>query len=139
MSKTNKKWHYQTIAIIIAIMVSFTSCSSDDDNSDTNEEVQISNIEIIILKEPNSDGVPSPRMVAKVDDWDIIEYTSDGLKHEAMTTLHFINAKKNTSMIIAGYTSTAIFFEYNPFSKVKSDTVILQQKSRGILVWLHAL
>lgn len=124
MGKRKKTMYYVTIAII-AFMVSFTSCNSDDESSNTNEEVQISNIEVNILKEPNSDGVPSPRMVAKVDDWNIIEYTSDGLEHEAMTTLHFINAKEHTSMIIAGYGSTAIFYEYNPFNNIKSDTVII--------------
>lgn len=125
-----KCWYYQAISII-AFLVCFTSCSSDDDTSYTNEEVEISNIEINILKEPNSDGVPSPRMVAKVDDWDIIEYTSDGLEHEVMTTLHFINAKEKTSMIIAGYASTVILYEYNPFNKVKSDTVIIAAEKQG--------
>ena len=130
MNKMKKCWYYQAISII-AFLVCFTSCSSDDDTSYTNEEVEISNIEINILKEPNSDGVPSPRMVAKVDDWDIIEYTSDGLEHEVMTTLHFINAKEKTSMIIAGYASTVILYEYNPFNKVKSDTVIIAAEKQG--------
>ena len=130
MNNLKKSWCYQTIAII-PFLVFFTSCSSDDDSSYTNEEVEISNIEINILKEPNKDGVPSPRMVAKVDDWNIIEYTSDGLEHDAMTTLHFINAKENTSMIIAGYGSTAIFYEYNPFNNVKSDTVLIAAEKQG--------
>lgn len=130
MSKMENSWFYQTIAII-AFFSCFTSCSSDDDISYTNKEVEISNIEINILEEPNSDGIPLPRMVAKVDDWNIIEYTSDGLEHEAMTTLHFINAKENTSMIIAGYGSTAIFYEYNPYNKVKSDTVIIAAEKQG--------
>lgn len=131
MGKFEKKWYYQTIVIMIALVVSFTSCSSDDDSLDTIEKVQISNIEVNILKEANSDGVPSPRMVAKVDDWNIIEYTSDGLEHEAMTTLHFINDKENTSMIVAGYSSTAIFYEYDPFNNLKSDTVILATEKQG--------
>ena len=130
MCKKKKSWYYQTIAFI-AFMACFTSCSSDDDTSYTNEEVDIPNFEINILEKPNSDGVPSPRMVAKVDDWNIIEYTSDGLEHEAMTTLHFINAKENISMIIAGYRSTAMFYEYNPFNKVKSDTVIIAAEKQG--------
>ena len=130
MSKLSKIWQLPTIATI-AFLVSLTSCSSDDDNVELNEEVQISNIEIDILKEPDGDGIPSPRMVAKVDEWNIIEYTSDGLEHEAMTTLHFINTKENTSMIVAGYGTTAIFYEYNPFSNIKSDTIIIAAEKQG--------
>lgn len=109
-----------------------TSCANDEYNDvESNEEVQISNIEINILKEPNDDGIPSPRMIAKVDDWNIIEFTSDGLEHEEMTTFHFINTKENISMIVAGYGTSVIFYEYNPFSNAKSDTVIIAAEKQG--------
>ena len=115
----------------IAILICLTSCSSEYDHVGISEEVQISNIEIDILKESEGDGIPSPRMVAKVDDWNIIEFTSEGLEHEAMTALHFINTKENTSMIVAGYGTTAVFYEYNPFSNVKSDTIIIAAEKQG--------
>lgn len=130
MSKLRRIWQLPTIATI-AFFVSLTSCSSDDDNAESNDEVQISNIEIEILKEPDDDGIPSPRMIAKVDDWNIIEFASEGLEHAEMTTLHFINTKENTSMIVAGYGTTAFFYEYNPFSNVKSDTVIIAAEKQG--------
>lgn len=130
MAKIKKQWYLPIIAFI-AILLGFVSCSTNDDNPQTNDDVQVAKIDISILKEPNANGVPSPRMVVKVGDWNIIEYTSDGLEHEAMTALHFVNSNENTSMIVAGYGSTVMFYEYDPFSNVKSDTVIIATEKHG--------
>lgn len=86
MAKIKKQWYLPIIAFI-AILLGFVSCSTNDDNPQTNDDVQVAKIDISILKEPNANGVPSPRMVVKVGDWNIIEYTSDGLEHEAMTAV----------------------------------------------------
>ena len=130
MTKIKKQWYLPIIAFI-AILLGLVSCSTNDDDPQTKEDVQVAKIDISILKGPNANGVPSPRMVVKVGDWNIIEYTSDGLEHDAMTVLHFVNSNENTSMIVAGYDSTVMFYECDPFSNVNSDTVIIATEKHG--------
>ncbi|MBR5168985.1 MAG: BACON domain-containing protein [Muribaculaceae bacterium] len=131
MNHNTKMPYLPFFAMMIALVLGFVSCNSDDDNPSGPDEVEISRIEINILQQPSDMGVPYPRMVASVDDWSIIEYTSDGLEHEAMTTLHFINVKENTSMVVSGYKNTALFYRYDPFSTKKSDTVMIAAKKQG--------
>lgn len=125
-----KKFLITKIALSCLIPIVLLSCDDKNDPS-IDSDTKFKKISIEILSEPANLDKPSPRMVATVDDWKIIEYTSEGLDYEDMTTINFINKKERISMVVSGYKNAAIFYELNPFTGEKSDTVIISAEKQG--------
>lgn len=120
--------------IFLSCVILICGCSSENDldlDSSSNDDIKITNIRIEILTEPQDKTEPFPRMVATVDDWNIIEYTNYGMDYEEMMTLHFLNPEKKISMLVTCYGNTAMFIGYNPFTNIRSDTVVIAADKQG--------
>lgn len=101
------------------LILCLLSCSPKDDNeyvpSSTVEESATINIHI--LTETHDYSKPLPRMVATTDDWIVTEY-EDVADAPATIILHFLNAKKQVSMLAKWF--------------VNHYTVHLNQGHRGV-------
>lgn len=80
------------------------ACSSDSDDGPNQEELDSStHVNILLLPKAASYDEPTPRMVAEIDGWNIVELTNP----EAMI-LHFLNQKERNSHVIILTDSTAL-------------------------------
>lgn len=117
---------------IVLIYNIFISCN-DNFSEDSSQNYNKRQINIDVLTERVDSDTPYPKTIVSLEDWNIIEYSNKGMKHEYVTIFHFINAKKRISMVVTGYKSTIFICEYNPFTDEKSDTVVIAAEKQGMV------
>lgn len=121
-----------SLFVLLSIAVFSLSCGKDSDNKPSKEELEKSSkVDILFLRNSSAYDEPTPRMIASVDDWNVIEITNPD--NPKMGIFHMIDCRMEMGYVICATDSTAIIcYATSSYTTPYRRAIMISSTSEGI-------
>ena len=108
-SKINITMKKYSLVYLFVMALCFVACNNDSEDWSNEKHY----MRMDVLGEEHESETPFPCVILNCDEWVLIEYTTNGMKHQDVVPFVCINKVHNISYLLLGYENSVVLAQYD--------------------------